>query len=167
MISTITQFDFHWKQEMEATRKIFEALTDASLKQAVNADGRSLGRLAWHLTLTIPEMMAKTCLDLDGPKPGDPTPATAKAIYEGYQTAAKSLLDQINSTWTDETLQIADDMYGQQWIRAYTLTALVMHQIHHRGQMTVLMRQAGLKVPGIYGPAREEWAGFGMPAPEV
>ena len=28
----------------------------------------------------------------------------------------------------------------------------------------VLMRQAGLKVPGVYGPAREEWAAMGMPA---
>jgi hypothetical protein len=26
------------------------------------------------------------------------------------------------------------------------------------------MRQAGLVVPGIYGPAREEWAKMGMPA---
>jgi hypothetical protein len=33
--------------------------------------------------------------------------------------------------------------------------------------MTVLMRQAGLKVPGVYGPAREEWAGMGMQAPEI
>jgi len=27
-----------------------------------------------------------------------------------------------------------------------------------------LMRQAGLKVPGIYGPSKEEWALMGMPA---
>jgi uncharacterized damage-inducible protein DinB len=30
--------------------------------------------------------------------------------------------------------------------------------------MTVLMRQAGLRVPGIYGPAKEEWEEHGMPA---
>lgn len=33
--------------------------------------------------------------------------------------------------------------------------------------MTVLMRQAGLTVPGIYGPAKEEWATFGMEAPKM
>jgi uncharacterized damage-inducible protein DinB len=33
--------------------------------------------------------------------------------------------------------------------------------------MTVLMRQAGLKVPGVYGPALEEWNAFGAPAPEI
>jgi uncharacterized damage-inducible protein DinB len=34
---------------------------------------------------------------------------------------------------------------------------LIVHEIHHRGQMTVLMRQAGLSFTGIYGPTREEW----------
>jgi hypothetical protein len=33
--------------------------------------------------------------------------------------------------------------------------------------MTALMRQAGLVVTGVCGPAREEWAAFGMPAPAV
>ena len=33
--------------------------------------------------------------------------------------------------------------------------------------MTVLMRQAGLRVPGIYGPAREDWSGMGMEPPSV
>jgi len=31
----------------------------------------------------------------------------------------------------------------------------------------VLMRQAGLTVPGIYGPAKEGWKDFGMEAPIV
>jgi uncharacterized damage-inducible protein DinB len=55
-------------------------------------------------------------------------------------------------------------MYGEKWTRAMALRALIQHEVHHRGQMTVLMRQAGLTVPGVYGPAREEWAAYGMPA---
>jgi uncharacterized damage-inducible protein DinB len=35
---------------------------------------------------------------------------------------------------------------------------LVRHLIHHRGQMSVLMREAGLIVPGVYGLSREETA---------
>ena len=54
-------------------------------------------------------------------------------------------------------------MFGQVWKRSELLSSLVRHQVHHRGQMTILMRQAGLKVPGVYGPAREEWAKMGMP----
>ena len=33
--------------------------------------------------------------------------------------------------------------------------------------MTVLLRQAGLTVPGIYGPAKEGWAAYGLDAPKV
>ena len=58
-------------------------------------------------------------------------------------------------------------MYGETWINGDTLSALVDHQIHHRGQITVLMRQAGLKVPGIYGPSREDWNKIGMKPPLV
>ncbi|HZG18224.1 MAG TPA: DinB family protein, partial [Candidatus Bathyarchaeia archaeon] len=53
------------------------------------------------------------------------------------------------------------------WKNGFTLRALLMHEVHHRGQMTVLMRQAGLTIPGIYGPAKEEWAAMGMEAPVV
>lgn len=38
-------------------------------------------------------------------------------------------------------------------------------ETHHLGQMTVLMRQAGLNVPGVYGPSKEEWTAYGMPEP--
>jgi hypothetical protein len=31
----------------------------------------------------------------------------------------------------------------------------------------VLMRQAGLEIPGLYGPSRQEWAAFGMKPPAI
>ena len=68
--------------------------------------------------------------------------------------------------WTDATLEETREMYGENWTIGFTVAALIAHQAHHRGQMTVLMRQAGLAVPGVYGPAREEWAAMGMPALE-
>ncbi len=115
----------------------------------------------------FPEMMLRAGLKVAGPSHDAPVPATVKAISGAYAEAALSLLDQVKSQWTNATLETTDEMYGQVWKRGFTLTALVFHQIHHRGQMTVLMRQAGLKVPGIYGPAREEWALWGQPEPEV
>jgi uncharacterized damage-inducible protein DinB len=41
---------------------------------------------------------------------------------------------------------------------AAAFQGLVRHLIHHRGQLIVLMREAGLIVPGVYGPSREETA---------
>ena len=106
-------------------------------------------------------------LTLAGPGEHDPLPKSAAVIAAGYEAAAKSLLEAIQRGWSDETLQQADDMYGEQWKRGLTLVALISHQAHHRGQMTVLMRQAGLRVPGVYGPAHEDWASMGMEPPEI
>jgi len=51
--------------------------------------------------------------------------------------------------------------------RGTTLGVLLIHQAHHRGQLTVLMRRAGLVVPGIVGPNKEDWSQWGMKPPEV
>jgi uncharacterized damage-inducible protein DinB len=167
MVHTLTEFEHIWGAEVEATQKIFKHLNTKSLSQAVASEHRTLGRLAWHIVVTIPEMAQRTGLTVRGPDPEAPVPDTAKEIFGAYNEAALSLLDQMKKEWSDETLTVEDDMYGQQWKRAFTLQALVFHQIHHRGQMTVLMRQAGLPVPGTYGPSRDEWAAFGQQPPAV
>lgn len=166
MFRAIKDFLGQWAYETEATLKVFGELTDASLAQKVTEDGRSLGRIAWHIAQTIPEMGGKTGLELAGPAEDAPVPTSARDVRDAFEAAATSLGTAVESSWDDETLEQEDDMYGQRWPRSNTLAILVHHQAHHRGQMTVLMRQAGLKVPGVYGPSREEWTDYGMPAQE-
>lgn len=167
MIRTIADFDRTWQTELEATQKIFKHLTSASLTTVIHKDVRTPGRLAWHIVTSIPEMAHRTGIDTAGPAADAPIPATAKEIFDAFNTAAVSLLDQVKKNWTDATLAIEDDMYGEKWARGLTLQILIQHQIHHRGQLTVLMRLAGLSIPGIYGPARQEWSAFGMEPPAV
>jgi len=167
MFHSINDFAYVWESEIEGTQKILKHLTNASLSREVGPGRRTLGRLAWHLTTVIPEMMNRTGLKITEPDPEAPVPDTAKEIFRMYNHAAIALMDQVKSSWDDSTLGIVDEMYGQKWTRSVTLQALVFHQIHHRGQMTVLMRQAGLQVPGLYGPSKDEWAQFGMEPPLV
>jgi len=167
MFRRLVDFEKSWEQESESTLKLFRALTDASLGQAVGPGGRTLGRLAWHLTLSISEMMRRTGLNVKGPAEDAPLPARAAEIVSAYAQAAASLDEEIRLDWSDQSLESEDDLYGERWKRGFTLLALLMHQAHHRGQMTVLMRQAGLKVPGLFGPAREEWTTYGMEPPAI
>ena len=167
MFTSIEQFKNFWVMESEKTRKIMGALTEESLDQKVADKHRDLKRIAWHIVTTIPDMAGRTGLKIQGPKESDSIPESAKEIKIGYEKAASSLLDQVTNNWDDETLKVTDDMYGEQWTRSQSLHVLAIHEIHHRGQMTVLMRQAGLTVPGIYGPAKEEWAQYGMKEPEI
>lgn len=167
MYRKIDDFVRNWEYESDHTSKVLDALTEDSLRQVVADGHRTLGRLAWHITQTIPEMMNRTGLSVTGVDPHAPVPASLAEIRKAYKDASASLLKEIKANWTDATLEVEDNLYGETWKRGLTVSALVMHQIHHRGQMTVLMRQAGLKVPGLYGPALEDWATYGQPVPTV
>jgi uncharacterized damage-inducible protein DinB len=165
MYYKISDFLDDWKFEREATLKIFTVLTNESLNQKVTSapQGRSLGQLAWHITTSIGEMMARTGIKIDAPDDNTEHPASAGDIKNTYERVSEALSSEIKEKWNDKTLETEDDMYGEKWKRSVTLRILIEHQIHHRGQMTVLMRQAGLKVPGVFGPSYEEWEAIGMP----
>ncbi len=164
MYRTIKDFTEDWRRESLSTLKVFRALNDTSLGQKVTPDGRSLGFLAWHITLLLGEMGEQAGLNVVSPAENAPLPKSAHDIAEAYHTAAQSIADQAPERWNDAALDEEVEMFGERWKRGFALASLLRHQTHHRGQMTVLMRQAGLGVPGVCGPSREEWAKLGMPA---
>jgi uncharacterized damage-inducible protein DinB len=162
MFRKVDDFLKIWTYETAATLKILRALTEASLSQSVGPDGRTLGYLAWHCVLTLPEMMKHAGIPVTGPAQDAPQPPLAELVRE-YEISARAIAEKLPKVWNDAMLSEMIPMYGEQWARGSVLSALILHQTHHRAQMTVLMRQAGLKVPGLYGPAREEWAAMNLP----
>jgi uncharacterized damage-inducible protein DinB len=166
MIRSIEDFVTVWNQESANTLKLFGELSDGTMPQAVTSEHRDLGRLAWHITTTIREMLERTGLHVEGPEDDSPVPASIGEIVSEYKRSSESLTKAL-AAWTDADLDVQDAMYGESWRRGLTLQILLLHQTHHRGQMTVLMRQAGLAVPGMYGPAKEDWAKYGMPTPTI
>lgn len=68
-------------------------------------------------------------------------------VIEAYKVEAAKL--------TDEALLEEVNGFGGPIARGKLLRAVVDHQTHHLGQMTVLLRQAGLTVPGVMGPTKE------------
>lgn len=166
MYRKLEDFLNDWKYESESTLKLFNNLTNESLTKIVDENARTAGRLAWHITASIGELAHRTGLKFKTVANDSSIPATVKEIFNLYKEASENLLSEIKSNWNDETLFVEDDMYGEKWKRGKTLSVIVNHQIHHRGQLTVVMRLLGLKVPCIYGPSKEEWAEYGMTAEE-
>jgi len=166
MYRAIDDFLADFAQENDSTRKVLGALTDASLLQKVTPEGRTLGRLAWHIVGTLWEMPASAGLATDASRSEEPVPSRAGEIAAAYDRAAAAVVTAVKEGWSDAELDHEIPLYGQTWKRGKVLSALILHEAHHRGQMTVLMRQAGLVVPGVYGPSKEEWAAYGMPVQE-
>lgn len=162
MIRKIEDFISSWAYESEATLKVLKNITDETLNKNVTGYERTLGFLAWHNTVSNGEMAERTGLKVECPKPDSEPPKTVAEIIDAYKKATDSVANEVKTKWTDESLLIENDMYGEMWKNGATLAIIIAHQAHHRGQMTVLMRILGLPVPGVYGPSKEEWVNFGM-----
>lgn len=167
MFTSINEFSQEWNQEAGSTQKVLDALTDESLQQSVSSEDRTLGRIAWHIVTSTPGMMTEFGITITNVENADSTPASAQVIADTFRKVSADVVEQVQKQWTDESLTEMQIVFGMSMPKAATLSLLIKHIIHHRGQMTVLMRQAGLKVPGVYGPAREEWSQIGMEAPAL
>jgi uncharacterized damage-inducible protein DinB len=165
MYRTIEDFVEAYESLSKGTLGLFEQLEDKYLDQSVGDGFRSLRQLCWHIVATVPEMMKLTGLPLSAVDPESPPPEKTAEIVDGYKKVTSELIEAVKANWNDESLEEVDEMYGQKWKRGFSLAALVHHEIHHRGQITVLLRQAGCKVPGLYGPSKEEWSQYGMEEP--
>jgi uncharacterized damage-inducible protein DinB len=167
MYTSINEFSQEWNQEASSTQKVLDALTDESLQQEVSANDRTLGRIAWHIVTSTPGMLNEFGITINHVENGNTTPASAQEIADTFRKVSADVVAQVQKQWTDESLSEMQNVFGMNMPKAATLTLLIKHIIHHRGQMTILMRQAGVKVPGVYGPAREEWSHMGMEAPAL
>jgi uncharacterized damage-inducible protein DinB len=171
MYRRMDDFRTEWTEEAGKTLTVFDAIPDGALGAVVTEGHRDVRRIAWHLVECLIEMPGHMGLQITGREMLDGSfikepPTTMAEIRAAYGAASDSLLKAIEG-WGDADLEREDSLYGEIWPRGRTLSILLVHQTHHRGQMTVLMRQAGLKVPGVYGPAREDWAAYNMEPPKV
>ncbi len=158
MYQTIAEFVEDWNRESAISLKTQRALTDDSLPQRSDPEGNSLGKIAWHMVIMIGMTGSALGLEVTAPPRGAEPPGAAAGIADAYQAAARSVGEQASAKLQDEKLASEIAYFGRSLPMAAVLQSLVRHQIHHRGQMTILMRQAGLVVPGVYGPSREESA---------
>lgn len=171
MFRRLDDFRKAWSEEASHTLAVFAAIPGPAMGAAVAAGHRDLRRLSWHLVESVIEMPGHMGLAIPGAERvkggfiGEP-PATMAEIAEVYQLASEAFLKGLEA-WSDADLEREDELYGEIWRRGQTLHVLLVHQVHHRAQMTVIMRQAGLIVPSIYGPVKEGWAAYGVEAPKV
>ncbi|MEH7109947.1 DinB family protein [Bacillus sp. JJ1764] len=166
MYTSIQEFIGDWTHEAGSTQKVFDALTDASLQQMVSAEDRSLGKIAWHIVTSTSGMLSEFGLKVEQVENANQVPDSAKEIADTFRKVTADTMEAVKQ-WSDSSLSDKIHVFGREMAKAVTLDLLIKHLIHHRGQITVLMRQAGVKVPGIYGPAREEWSLIGMEAPSL
>ncbi len=167
MYITIADFVKEWNREIMLTQKVLNGLTDDALNQQVYPGGRTLGRIVWHFTTSIPEYLAHFGLEMDKVKNAENVPNSIKEISETFEKVSAQAAEVIEKQWTDESLSQLQNAFGREESNATILMGLIKHIAHHRGQATILIRQAGLKPFGVYGPPKEDWINLGVENPPL
>ncbi|GAF64558.1 hypothetical protein BTS2_1451 [Bacillus sp. TS-2] len=156
MFRKLDDFVNIWQVESQKTIQLLTHVTDETLDQTIVEDHNTIGWLSWHLGVSVIGLGGLASIPFSINKDQKQIPRTADEIVNTYEIATSEFLSYVKKNWDDEELLKEIDMFGQKIPLGTLLFMIIEHQTHHRGQLTVLMRQAGLKVTGLFGPTKEE-----------
>ena len=153
--------------ELQTTRRVLERVPEARFDWTPHPKSMTMRALSSHLanllSWTMPTVEA-SALDLN--PPGGP-------VYESpsYETSAALLAAfDVNAAAARKSLSGCQDAaLGEPWSllsggktlltmpRGVVLRSFILnHLVHHRGQLSVYLRQNDVPVPSIYGPSADE-----------
>lgn len=156
-----------FEHEIASSKKVLAVCPEEKLTWQPHQKSMTLGRLAGH----VAEIPRWVCRILEN-ESFDIMPGGARAFqplnpaskdellhaFEEHVTKSKALLSQA----TEE--QLAHNwslLFNGKSVLTKTRYAAIRfmamnHMIHHRAQLTVYLRLAGVPVPGLYGPSADE-----------
>lgn len=148
--------------EAATTRRVLQRVPEGKLDWRPHPRARSLGELAVHVA-TLPggiaEMATRVTFDVSEiPPPRSVRAADLPRAMDDSIAAARAALSSLE----DEALagqwrMTAGGAIVVSMPRAALLRSIMLnHWYHHRGQLTVYLRELDVAVPSIYGPSADE-----------
>jgi uncharacterized damage-inducible protein DinB len=142
--------------ESQTTANVLAALNDAGLKQEKAAGhNTTAGDIAWHIVTAPVYMLNQVGFNIDAVSPAKPERLTAEQITTAHAAINAQVKEQVAQKTPEDLAQVYHVFGMMDWPAGQMLGIMMHHEIHHRGQLSILMRQAGLVVPSIYGPTHE------------
>ena len=151
------------EQEAQTTRRVLERVPNDRLSWRPHEKARTLGELAYHVA-TVPGNVAELVAaesPVQAPQFTDPTPQNAAELVPALEQSiakAKELLGGMDNATLQATWRI---MQGERELLALPRVAMLRsvmlnHWYHHRGQLSVYLRELDVPIPSIYGPSADE-----------
>jgi uncharacterized damage-inducible protein DinB len=151
------------EHEAQTTRRVLERIPEDQMNRRPHPKARTLGELALHVA-TVPGSVAEF---IASPSPGqvpdfiDPSPPSAAELVPALDECiakAKQILGGMDDATIMATWRMMD---GEREVFALPRVSLLRsimlnHWYHHRGQLTVYLRELDIPIPSIYGPSADE-----------
>src|SRR6266550_8893013 len=142
------------EQEAQTTRRVLERVPDNQLAWRPHEKARTLGELALHIAIvpgSVAELVA-TQSTVQAPQFTDPSPKSASELVPALDKSiakAKKLLGDMDDNALMGTWRM---MRGERELFAVPRVSLLRsimlnHWYHHRGQLTVYLRELGVSLP--------------------
>ena len=139
MINSVNEYIKKYKEESGKTLNLLKCITDESMSQSITDGHRDIGRISWNIAQTIPEMMAYAGLSFGGYVHNAPVPSSAAEIQDAYVKFSSEFFDKLSGEWDDAKLDEIADFYGEKWTLRGAVTGLLLHEIHHRGELSLIL----------------------------
>jgi uncharacterized damage-inducible protein DinB len=151
------------EQEAKTTRRVLERVPDSQLSWRPHEKARTLGELALHVA-TVPGGVAQLAAmpsPAQAPNFTDPSPKSASELVPALEQSIETAKSSLGGMSDDELMATWRIMKGERELFALPRVAflrsiLLNHWYHHRGQLTVYLRQLDVPIPSIYGPSADE-----------
>jgi uncharacterized damage-inducible protein DinB len=149
-------------REGATTRRVLERIPGDKLSWRPHKTARSLGELGFHIATaqkTVTDALKKASHEA-APHGGTVPETTAGlvAVFDASLSSAKASLSAMSDA--DLTSPWSLTVGGQPKFTSPKIgvvrTIVLNHIYHHRGQLTVYLRELGVPVPSIYGPSGDE-----------
>ena len=151
------------EQEAQTTRKVLALVPDDKLTWKPHAKARTLGQLALHIA-TVPGAVAElaaSSTQAQVPNFTDPSPQTAAELISTLDASiskAKNALSKLDDGAIMETWRLKrgdKEVFSLPRV-AFLRSVMLNHWYHHRGQLSVYLRELDIPLPSIYGPSADE-----------
>jgi uncharacterized damage-inducible protein DinB len=150
------------EMEAQTTRRVLERVPDGKLTWRPHAKARTLGELALHIA-QVPGNVAQIAVqsEIQPLKFSDSSPRSASELVPMLDQSiakAKSLLGGMDDATMMSTWRL---MNGDRELLALPRVAflrsiMLNHWYHHRGQLTVYLKELDVPIPSVYGPSADE-----------
>jgi uncharacterized damage-inducible protein DinB len=150
------------EQEAQTTKRVLERVPQAHLGWKPHEKSMSLGQLAHHVA-TVPGAVAQLVAQpsMQAPKFEHASATDVRELVPALDESvrqARAALGRMDDAAIMATWKVLD---GDKEIMAMPRVAflrsiMLNHWYHHRGQLSVYLRQLNVPVPSIYGPSADE-----------
>lgn len=162
MTDELQRFIATWDTEAKKTASVIRALPPGQYDFRPDPGGRSLGELAWHLAEVDAYAtygIEQGTFQFSNKPPGIERPGTLEALAPGYERIHAEAVGRVRKLNVADLDRSMRHFTGRDLlIRDLLWSSLLLHMVHHRGQLSLLCRLAGGTASGVFGPNREEMA---------